>query len=80
MPVVYIVRCADGTYYTGWSTDVTRRVRQHNAGSGGRYTRTHGPVTLVYREEVADRKTAMRREIAIKRMDRAHKERLISGG
>ncbi len=79
MPFVYILRCADGTYYTGWSTDVERRVRQHNAGSGGRYTRTHRPVTLVYREEVVDRKTAMKREIAIKGMDRAHKERLIEG-
>lgn len=77
MPFVYIVRCSDGTYYTGWAVDVTRRVAQHNAGRGARYTRTHGPVELVYREEVADRKTAMRREAAIKRWPRERKERLI---
>ncbi len=77
MPFVYIVRCVDGTYYTGWSTDVTRRVAAHNAGRGGRYTRTHRPVTLVYQEEVPDRKTAMQREIAIKQYSRDRKERLI---
>ncbi len=77
MPFVYIVRCADGTYYTGWAVDVSRRVAQHNAGRGARYTRIHGPVTLVYQEEVADRKAAMRREAAIKRWPRERKERLI---
>ncbi len=78
MPFVYIVRCADGTYYTGWSTDVTRRVAAHNAGRGGQYTRAHRPVTLVYQEEVSDRRTAMQREIAIKRYSRERKERLIA--
>jgi putative endonuclease len=77
---VYIVRCVDGTYYTGWSTNVTRRVAAHNAGRGGRYTRTHRPVTLVYQEEVPDRKTAMQREMAIKQYTRARKEQLIGGG
>ncbi len=43
----YIVECADGTFYTGWSTDPERRLRQHNRGKGARYTRTHGPVRLV---------------------------------
>ena len=80
MPFVYIVRCADGTYYTGWSTDVTRRVAAHNAGRGGQYTRAHGPVTLVYQEEVPDRRTAMQRELAIKQYTRARKERLIAAG
>ena len=47
MPYVYIVRCADGSLYTGWTTDVERRVAQHNAGRGARYTRTHRPVVLV---------------------------------
>jgi putative endonuclease len=77
VPYVYIVRCADGTLYTGWTTDVTRRVAQHNAGRGARYTRMRGPVALVYHEEVPDRSTAMRREVAIKKLDRERKERLV---
>lgn len=72
-----MVRCADGTLYTGWTTDLARRVAQHNAGRGARYTRMHGPVTLVYHEEVPDRSAAMRRERAIKKLDRARKERLV---
>jgi putative endonuclease len=72
-----MVRCADGTLYTGWTTDVARRVSQHNTGRGARYTRIHRPVVLVYREEVPDRSAAMRRERAIKKLDRAHKERLV---
>lgn len=79
MPFVYIVRCADGTFYTGWTTDLDRRVAQHNAGRGARYTRQHRPVTLVYSEELPDRRSAMRRELAIKRYDRSRKERLIVG-
>jgi putative endonuclease len=77
VPFVYIVLCADGTYYTGWATDVTRRVAAHNAGRGGRYTRTRRPVILVYQEAVPDRGSAMRREVAIKRYGREQKERLI---
>jgi putative endonuclease len=78
VPFVYIVRCADGTYYTGWATDVARRVAAHNAGRGGRYTRTRRPVTLVYQEAAPDRGSAMRREVAIKGYDREQKERLIT--
>jgi predicted GIY-YIG superfamily endonuclease len=77
VPFVYIVRCADGTLYTGWTTDVARRVAQHNAGRGARYTRVHRPVALVYREEMPDRSAAMRREAAIKKLDRERKERLV---
>jgi len=77
VPFIYIVRCADGTLYTGWTTDVERRIAQHNAGSGARYTRMRRPVALVYREEAPDRSTAMRREVAIKRLDRERKERLV---
>ncbi len=77
MPYVYIVRCADGTFYTGWTTDVARRVAQHNAGRGARYTRMHRPVVLVYQEAQPDRAAAMRREWAIKKLDREHKERLV---
>jgi putative endonuclease len=77
VPFVYIVRCADGTLYTGWTTDIVRRVAQHNAGRGARYTRVHRPVALVYREEMPDRSAAMRREAAIKKLDRERKERLV---
>ncbi len=73
----YIVECADGTFYTGWSTDPERRLRQHNRGSGARYTRTHGPVRLVYVEECADRKAALKRELAIKALPREKKKKLI---
>jgi putative endonuclease len=73
----YIVECADGTYYTGWAVDPERRVAVHNKGRGARYTRVRRPVKLVYVEEQPDRTTAMKREIAIKRMDRARKARLI---
>lgn len=75
----YIVECADGTYYTGWAVDPERRLAVHNKGRGARYTRTRLPVKLVYVEEQPDRTTAMKREIAIKRMDRARKLRLIEG-
>ena len=73
MPFVYIVRCADGSLYTGWSVDVARRVKTHNAGRGGRYTRLHRPVELVYAEELPTRSDAMRRELAIKAYTRAKK-------
>ena len=75
----YIVECADGTYYTGWAVDPERRLAVHNKGRGARYTRMRLPVKLVYVEEQPDRSTAMRRELAIKRMNRARKLRLIKG-
>jgi len=75
---VYMVECADDTLYTGWATDVERRVKTHNAGRGARYTRQRGPVRLVYVEEWPDRRTAMQRELEIKRMSRARKLRLIA--
>ena len=74
----YIVECADGTYYTGWTTDVTARVAAHNARIGARYTRGRIPVQLVYREEYNEKQSAQRREVAIKRMTRAEKVQLIS--
>ena len=73
----YIVECADGTYYTGWAIDPEKRVAVHNRGRGARYTRMRLPVRLVYLEEQPDRTTAMKREIAIKRMARARKMKLI---
>jgi putative endonuclease len=74
----YIVECADGSYYTGWTTDPQRRVRTHNCGKGARYTRDRRPVRLVYVEEQPDRGEAMRREVRIKRMGRAGKERFVN--
>jgi putative endonuclease len=73
----YILECADGTFYTGWTVDPERRVAVHNKGRGARYTRTRCPVKLVYVEELPDRKSAMKREIAIKRMKREKKMELM---
>jgi predicted GIY-YIG superfamily endonuclease len=73
VPFVYMVRCADGSLYTGWAMDVDRRVAVHNRGRGAVYTRLRGPVTLVYSEELPTRSDAMRRENAIKRYKRAQK-------
>ena len=61
----YLVECANGAYYTGWTVDPARRLKQHNAGKGARYTRLYGPVRLVYVEAVPDRKAALKRELAI---------------
>ncbi len=74
----YILECADGTYYTGWTTDPERRLSQHNRGIGSRYTRSRRPVKLVYLEPQADRRTAMKRERAIKKMARTQKQKLFS--
>ena len=75
----YIVECADGTYYTGWAVDPERRVATHNKGRGAKYTKMRLPVQLVYMEEQPDLSTALKREIAIKRMTRARKRKLIGG-
>ena len=74
----YIVECADGTYYTGWAIDPEKRVAMHNKGRGARYTRMRVPVKLVYVEELPDRKSAMKRELAIKKLKREGKGKLIS--
>jgi len=73
----YIVECADGSYYTGWAIDPEKRVAMHNKGRGARYTRTRVPVKLVYVEELPDRTAAMKREIAIKKLGRQGKGKLI---
>ncbi|MGZ9222569.1 MAG: GIY-YIG nuclease family protein [Anaerolineales bacterium] len=73
----YIVECSDGTYYTGWAVNPEKRVAVHNRGRGARYTRTRRPVKLVYIEELPDRTSAIKREIAIKKMERARKKKLI---
>lgn len=74
---VYIARCADDTLYTGVAKDAEARLAQHNAGRGARYTRGRGPLTLVYRERVAGRAAAQRREAAIKALPAVEKRRLI---
>ena len=77
--VVYILRCHGGSLYTGITTDPDRRLRQHNAGTAARYTRSHRPVTMVYREDQPTRGDALRREAAIKKLARTAKLRLIAG-
>jgi putative endonuclease len=73
----YIVECADGTYYTGWAVDPERRLAVHNKGRGARYTKMRLPVKLVYVEAQPDRRTAMKRERAIKKMTREGKKKLF---
>jgi putative endonuclease len=75
----YILKCVDGTFYTGWTTDPERRVKQHNKGIGAKYTSTRRPVKLVYLEEQSSRTEAMKRELTIKRMKRSQKIKLVEG-
>lgn len=74
---VYVVRCKDDTLYTGYATHLTRRVDEHNAGDGAKYTRGRTPVELVYSEGFESRSAALRREYEIKQLDRTEKEALI---
>ena len=74
---VYVVECADGTYYTGYTTDVERRVAEHDAGEGAKYTRGRAPVELRHVESYDSRSAAMSREYEIKRLTRAEKEALV---
>lgn len=74
----YIVQCSDGTFYTGWTTDLERRVSVHNSGKGARYTRARRPVALVYYEVYVTKQEAMRREWEIKQLTREEKKRLIA--
>ncbi|KLH96139.1 GIY-YIG nuclease family protein [Brevibacillus formosus] len=76
---VYILSCADGTLYTGYTTELIRRLAAHNEGKGAKYTRGRGPVELLYWEEGADRSWGLRREESIKRLTRKKKEELIGG-
>ena len=76
---VYMLRCADGSLYTGWTNDLTRRLAAHNAGTASKYTRPRRPVELVYHETFATREEAMAREWAIKQLSRAEKLALIRG-
>lgn len=76
--VCYVVRCADGTLYTGVTTDIGRRVEEHNAGNGARYTASRRPVRVVWTEAHPDRSAAQRREAQIKRWSLARKEELLA--
>ncbi|MEO6077511.1 MAG: GIY-YIG nuclease family protein [Candidatus Andersenbacteria bacterium] len=75
---VYILRCSDDTLYTGWSTDVEKRVHNHNAGKGAKYTRARLPVVCVYSKSFASKEEAMKREYEIKQMTREDKLALSS--
>ena len=77
---VYIVKCSDGTFYTGWTTDLERRLKAHNDGLGAKYTRSRRPVVLIYHESFDDKIEAQRREWAIKHMTRKAKEALVLSG
>jgi putative endonuclease len=74
----YILECSDGSFYTGWSSDPQRRLRDHNSGKGARYTRSRRPVRLVYLEELPDKSSALKRERAIKALPRLKKIKLVS--
>ena len=74
----YVLRCSDGTLYTGWTNNLDERIKSHNRGAGSKYTRARLPVTLVYSEVCADKSSAMKREYEIKKMSRTKKEALIS--
>lgn len=74
---VYVVECRDGTYYTGYTTDIDRRVAEHNAGQAAKYTRGRRPVELVYVESFESKSAAMQREHAIKQLRRSVKEQLV---
>lgn len=76
---LYILRCKDGTLYTGIAVDVQARLEQHRCGKGAKYTRGRSPLELVYTEQCATHSDALKREIAVKRLNRAEKEILIKG-
>jgi putative endonuclease len=77
VPYVYLLRCADGSLYCGWTTDVDRRLGQHRRGTASRYTRRRRPVEIATVIEVADRSAALREEARIKRLPRAAKLALV---
>ena len=76
---VYMLACADGSLYTGIAADVDKRFAAHKSGRGAKYTRSHPPVAVVYREACGDKSAALRREAAIKKLPRAEKLKLMEG-
>ncbi|MDK2800293.1 MAG: putative endonuclease [Clostridiales bacterium] len=79
MYYVYIVECKDGTLYTGWTTNLQRRIHEHNRGKGAKYTRSRYPVELKYFEKFTTKQEAMKREYAIKRLAKKEKVKLLNG-
>lgn len=77
MNYTYILKCSDGSLYTGWTNDLEKRIAAHNAGKGAKYTKSRRPVILVYYEAFETKEEAMQREYRIKRLPRAEKEKLI---
>lgn len=77
MSFVYILRCADNTLYTGWTTDLVKRLDMHNAGKASKFTRARLPVKIVYFEECVDKSAALKRELEIKKLTKQKKETLI---
>ncbi len=77
---VYIVKCADTTFYTGITNGLDKRLKSHNEGTGAKYTKSRGPVELVYAEPAPDRSTASKREYVIKQLSRKEKLVLVSRG
>lgn len=77
MYYVYMLRCKDDSLYTGWTTDIKRRTKEHNDGVGGKYTRSKRPVKLVYLEETSTKQEAMKREYAIKQLTKTKKENMV---
>lgn len=78
MNYAYMVRCKDGSLYAGWTTDVERRVKCHNAGKGAKYTKSRLPVELVYYETFETKEEAMKREAALKKLSKKTKELLVA--
>lgn len=77
MNYTYILKCSDGSLYTGWTNDLDRRVREHNAGKGAKYTKSRRPVILAYYEAFDSKQEAMKREYAIKHLKRKEKLELL---
>lgn len=76
----YILECADGSYYCGWTNNLDKRLASHNAGTASKYTRTRRPVKLIYHESFDTKQEAMSREFHIKKLTRAKKQELIEKG
>ncbi|MEG0378919.1 MAG: GIY-YIG nuclease family protein [Eubacterium sp.] len=77
---VYIVKCKDSSYYTGWTTNIEKRLKAHNSGKGAKYTKARYPVELVYHETFEEKGAALSRESAIKKLTRNQKTKLIQDG
>lgn len=77
---VYILKCEDGSYYTGYTTDMEKRLSAHQSGKGAKYTRSHKPIEIIHEEIFPDKSSALKREYEIKQLTREQKEILVKGG